>query len=179
MTATTYTPAKPCKVCGTSERYSFGTCKHCKLARGKAVFANGPRAIPPSTLFLAALPGDRKHIRAVTGLCEATVYRCQRLLRAEGKVHIGSYRKLKGRPDPTYVAGPGRDAKKPPLSRVWEKEQRLKAAAKKRLHKPESKPAPRPRPNRKSRAKPVPLVRLVEAAVAQSRAAFPLCAVWG
>ena len=182
---TTYTRTnKPCKTCGATERYADGKCRPCKREADRAVHENGPRSISPGVFFLAALPGDRKQIMAATGLSEATVYRWQRILRASGEVHIGSYRKVGGRPDPTYVAGPGRDAK--PQPKLWPVKKSRAMAVKK------PKPAPKPKAVAKLQAitrarvdarialrRPVPVTRLVDAAVMQSRAAFPLCAVWG
>jgi hypothetical protein len=183
MTAPTYTPVRPCKKCGTAERHASGHCKACKRANGRAGFANGPRSVSPSVPFLAALPGDRHHIMAITGLCESAVRIWQKRLREEGKAHIGSYQRCVGRPNPTYVAGPGVDATPPDLltpKRPSAKKPKKRVRVRKVTPKPVVVKAPVPVIRVPMvRPLPVPTSHGLAVVLAHTRAAFPLGAVWG
>jgi hypothetical protein len=183
MTAPTYTPVKPCKTCGTADRYASRHCKACKRANNLAGFANGPRSVSPGVPFLACLPGDRHHIMAVTGLCESAVRIWQQRLREEGKAHIGSYQRCVGRPNPTYVAGPGVDAPPPALltpKRPSTKKLKKRARVRKVAPKPVVVKAPMPVIRAPMvRPLPVPPSRNLAVVLAHTRAAFPLYAVWG
>lgn len=64
---------------------------------------------------IAALPGTRAEIEKKSGVSEATVGKWLSILRAEGAVHIGKWRRavLSGSKRPVFVLGAGVDAKPP------------------------------------------------------------------
>lgn len=63
---------------------------------------------------LAALPGTRSQLERKSGVSEATVGKWLSILRKEGAIHIGGWRRsYRGAKQPIFVLGAGED-KKPP-----------------------------------------------------------------
>ncbi len=88
---------------------------------------------PPSRLpeVLAALPGTIQALIKKTGMSKYSVNRYVNMLYADGKIHLGPYRRVGNWPVRYWVAGEGEDAPKPPASpgKTYSKRSRRKKSA--------------------------------------------------
>jgi hypothetical protein len=159
MTAPTYTAVKPCKKCGTADRYATGVCKKCKSENKRRIrMCKGEPVITwAGKQLLANLPGDCEQLMAASGLSRWSVKKWQALLREAGHMHIARVEKRHGGHAEVYAIGPG-PGTVPPVVVVFVASWSTKA---------------------KVRCESLAVQTMTKSAIAKTRAAFPLYAVWG